>query len=183
LKKRRRFCILQARRPFTWTLSTAGASMGGQRKSRRRFSIISALSWSRRNFSAASAVRLLPFLPSNSPVAHADSPHARRLPSARDSFAVCCCLLCCLLSAACCLLPAVCYLLSAVCCLLSTAVCCCSRLNLVPARTLFILLSHAGRTGSIALWDNRCTQHLPLDDYAGRRREMIRVTIGAQVPA
>ena len=169
MKKRRRFCILQARRPFTWTLSTAGASMGGQRKSRRRFSIISALSWSRRNFSAASAVRLLPFLPSNSPVAHADSPHARRLPSARDSFAVCCCLLCCLLSA--------------VCCLLSTAVCCCSRLNLVPARTLVILLSHAGRTGSIALWDNRCTQHLPLDDYAGRRREMIRVTIGAQVPA
>eukprot|EP01046_Picozoa_sp_COSAG06_P058871 COSAG06_NODE_11981_length_1439_cov_12.454478_1_plen_79_part_10 len=52
--------------------------MGGQRKSRRRFSIISALSWSRRNFSAASAVRLLlPFLPSNSLVAHvnADSPH------------------------------------------------------------------------------------------------------------
>eukprot|EP01046_Picozoa_sp_COSAG06_P003932 COSAG06_NODE_157_length_21766_cov_172.214335_21_plen_76_part_01 len=49
--------------------------MGGLRKSRRRFSIISALSWSRRNFSAASAVRLLPFLPSNSLVAHADSPH------------------------------------------------------------------------------------------------------------
>jgi taurine dioxygenase len=39
------------------------------------------------------------------------------------------------------------------------------------------------RTGSIAVWDNRCTQHLPVDDYAGKRREMIRVTIGAEVPS
>ena len=45
------------------------------------------------------------------------------------------------------------------------------------------LNARAGRTGSIALWDNRCTQHLPVDDYAGRRREMIRVTIGAEVPS
>jgi hypothetical protein len=140
--------------------------MGGQRKSRRRCLIISALSWSRRSFSAASAVRLLPFLPSNSPVAHADSQHACRLST------------CLVRETALLLLPALCSLLSAAYLPLIL-----SYLNLVPARTPFILLSHAGRTGSIALWDNRCTQHLPLDDYAGRRREMIRVTIGAQVPA
>jgi taurine dioxygenase len=31
--------------------------------------------------------------------------------------------------------------------------------------------------GSIAVWDNRCTLHNPMSDYAGQRREMWRMTI------
>lgn len=31
--------------------------------------------------------------------------------------------------------------------------------------------------GSIAIWDNCCTQHLPINDYHGYLREMHRVTV------
>jgi taurine dioxygenase len=32
-------------------------------------------------------------------------------------------------------------------------------------------------TGSLAFWDNRCTQHLALNDYDGQRRDMQRTTV------
>ena len=37
--------------------------------------------------------------------------------------------------------------------------------------------------GSLALWDNRCAQHNPVNDYHGYRRVMHRITLQGDVPA
>lgn len=38
------------------------------------------------------------------------------------------------------------------------------------------------RTGSLTMWDNRCTQHHAIDDYQGQRREMYRITLAGERP-
>jgi len=38
------------------------------------------------------------------------------------------------------------------------------------------------RPGSIALWDNRCALHNPINDYHGHRRVMHRITLEGDRP-
>ena len=38
------------------------------------------------------------------------------------------------------------------------------------------------QVGSLALWDNRCTQHNPINDYHGRKRVMHRITLAGDRP-
>jgi taurine dioxygenase len=42
---------------------------------------------------------------------------------------------------------------------------------------------YAWRPNAIALWDNRCTQHNPVNDYHGFRRVMHRITLEGDRPA
>jgi taurine dioxygenase len=39
------------------------------------------------------------------------------------------------------------------------------------------------RVGSIAMWDNRCAMHNPINDYHGHTRTMHRITLAGEVPA
>jgi taurine dioxygenase len=38
------------------------------------------------------------------------------------------------------------------------------------------------RVGSLALWDNRCAMHNPVNDYHGHTRRMHRITLAGDVP-
>jgi taurine dioxygenase len=41
---------------------------------------------------------------------------------------------------------------------------------------------HRWRNGDLAIWDNRATQHLALNDYGGSRRELHRTTVQGGAP-
>jgi taurine dioxygenase len=41
---------------------------------------------------------------------------------------------------------------------------------------------HRWRNGDLTIWDNRATQHLALNDYAGSRRELHRTTVKGGIP-
>ena len=57
-------------------------------------------------------------------------------------------------------------------------------LNFLHAHTTDATLSYRHRwsPGDVVVWDNRSTQHLAVNDYAGFRRELTRTTVQGEVP-
>ena len=41
---------------------------------------------------------------------------------------------------------------------------------------------HKWRVGDVAVWDNRCVLHYPVNDYQGERRSMLRTTLQGEKP-
>jgi taurine dioxygenase len=46
-----------------------------------------------------------------------------------------------------------------------------------------LTMRHRWSPGDLVIWDNRATQHLAVNDYAGARRELHRTTVQGTVPA
>ena len=42
---------------------------------------------------------------------------------------------------------------------------------------------HVWKKGDLAIWDNRCTLHYPVNDYHGHRRLLHRITLKGDIPA
>ena len=42
---------------------------------------------------------------------------------------------------------------------------------------------HVWQEGDVAIWDNRCTLHYPVNDYYGHRRLLHRITLKGDKPA
>jgi taurine dioxygenase len=57
-------------------------------------------------------------------------------------------------------------------------------LNFLHAHTTDATVSYRHRwlPGDVVVWDNRSTQHLAVNDYAGFRRELTRTTVRGEVP-
>ncbi len=57
-------------------------------------------------------------------------------------------------------------------------------LNFLHAHTTDAAFTYRHRwlSGDVVVWDNRSTQHLALNDYAGFRRELTRTTVAGEVP-
>lgn len=57
-------------------------------------------------------------------------------------------------------------------------------LNFLHAHTTDATISyrHRWQPGDVVVWDNRSTQHLAVNDYAGFRRELTRTTVQGEVP-
>ncbi len=57
-------------------------------------------------------------------------------------------------------------------------------LNFLHVHTTDATLSyrHRWHPGDVVVWDNRSTQHLAVNDYAGFRRELTRTTVQGEIP-
>lgn len=57
-------------------------------------------------------------------------------------------------------------------------------LNVLHAHTTDATLTyrHRWQPGDVVVWDNRSTQHLAVNDYAGFRRELTRTTVQGEIP-